>query len=406
MSNPDDAGQSAPWAVRTARLFDGRTGHSGAPVVHLQGRRIVDVDLTGAPPASAVPVVDLGDVTLLPGLIDAHVHLSFDPDRSDHAVMAEEDRSAMFERTEHNAREYLRSGITAVRDLGDRDHVVRAVRDHHAARGAELPEILAAGSPITPHDGHAWYLGGGADSDPEVGDAVAARADSGADVVKIMATGGATTRGSRWAEYESQYPADVLRTAARTSHARDVPITAHAHGAEGITACVAAGMDGIEHGSFFTDNGAVLPDWDTVDAMAARGTFLGATEAWNPDGPPLPPQGRRRIEQRAEAFAQMHRRGVRFVCCSDSGLSLRKPHAVLPHGVIHFGADLGFTNAEALAAATSVPAQSCGLGDRKGRVAPGFDADLIAVRGNPVHDLNALLEVTTIIRDGQRITGR
>lgn len=102
----------------------------------------------------------------------------------------------------------------------------------------------------------------------------------------------------------------------------------------------------------------------------------------------------------------MHRRGVRFVCCSDSGLSLRKPHAVLPHGVIHFGADLGFTNAEALAAATSVPAQSCGLGDRKGRIAPGFDADLIAVPGDPVHDLSALLEVSTIIRSGHRITGR
>jgi Imidazolonepropionase and related amidohydrolases len=98
----------------------------------------------------------------------------------------------------------------------------------------------------------------------------------------------------------------------------------------------------------------------------------------------------------------MHDEGVRLVCCSDAGAGPRKPHGVLPRGVIHFGS-IGLTSAEALASATTVAAQACGIADRKGRVAAGYDADLLAVAGNPLQRLEALLDVRAVFRLGRAV---
>ena len=98
----------------------------------------------------------------------------------------------------------------------------------------------------------------------------------------------------------------------------------------------------------------------------------------------------------------MHRAGVRLVCSSDAGVRPWKPHDCLPHGVIEFGARLGFTSAQALASVTSLAAQACAADDRKGRIAPGYDADLLAVTGNPAADLTAILHPTAIYRAGHR----
>jgi imidazolonepropionase-like amidohydrolase len=385
------------WAVRAARLFDGTTTHAEFPLVFIERTRIVDVDLTGAHPSHEVPVVNLGDATLMPGLIDAHVHLAFDPARTTHEVMADEPESTLLERMHRHAEQYLSAGITTVRDLGDRDGLAVRLRRQYAGHEPLGPEILAAGPPLTRTDGHCWYLGGEADGPDGVRNAVLDRVSRGADVIKIMATGGVTTPG--WGPHESQYSQNELTTAARTAHAYGRPITAHAHGRDGITAAVAAGVDGIEHGSSFTADG-IDPDWDTVEAMATAGTFVGITEAWSPDGPPVSAAMRQRLERRCGIFTRMHRSGVRMVCCSDGGLSPRKPHAILAHGIVHCGANLGFTNTEALSSATSVAARSCGLGHRKGVIAAGYDADLIAVPGNPLEDLRPVVNPTTVIRAG------
>ena len=160
-------------------------------------------------------------------------------------------------------------------------------------------------------------------------------------------------------------------------------------------------MDGIEHGSFFTEDG-VEPDWRTVNAMVQAGTFVGATEALLPEGEMIAPHVAERIEQRCANFARMHREGVRLVCGSDAGVIPRKPHGVLPWGIVHLGS-IGLTNVEALASATTVAAEACGVADRKGRIAAGYDADLVAVAGNPLHHLEALLDVRAVIRMGRLV---
>ncbi len=311
--------------------------------------------------------------------------------------MLGEDESALLSRAADNARRALRAGITTVRDLGDRGYVALALRD--AAGTEPVPEVLAAGPPITRTRGHCWFLGGEADGTAGVRAAVGERVERGVDVIKVMATGGMLTPG--WGLHESQYGPAELRAVVDAAHAQGLPVTAHAHGPRGIADAVAAGVDGVEHGTFVTDTG-VEPDAETIAAMARAGTFVGATEAWLPDGPPLPPVAASRLEWCWENFVRMHREGVRIVCCSDAGIGPRKPHGVLPHGIMLFGS-LGFTNAEALASATSMAAQACGLADRKGRIAPGYDADLVAVAGDPGQRLAAVLDVRAVFRAGRLV---
>jgi imidazolonepropionase-like amidohydrolase len=399
ISSPLEANHQGTWAIRAARVFDSQTLHSGSPLVLISGSTIVGLDTTRTCPSADLETTDLGDVTLLPGLIDSHVHLAFDPQVKSKQDILHEDLEVVMERMRRNAQAQLRSGVTSIRDLGDVQYLSLALRDRYSSTSQIGPEIVASGPPITPTRGHCWFLGGEADGVEGLRVAVGERVSRGADVIKIMATGGAITPG--WRPHESQYAREELEAATRSAHEMGRPIVAHAHGPQGITDAVTAGVDGIEHGSFFTADGIDLV-WETVEAMANAGTFVGATEAWLPEGPMLAPHLAERLNQRSENFYRMHRRGVRIVCCSDSGVGPRKPHGILPRGAIHFGS-IGFSNSEALASVTSLAAQACGLEHRKGRIAPQYDADLLAVAGNPLHCLDSLLDVRAVFRNGQRV---
>ncbi len=148
------------------------------------------------------------------------------------------------------------------------------------------------------------------------------------------------------------------------------------------------------------DAGRVV-DWDVVERLAARGTYASFTLAIAP-GVPLPAPVAQFLEQLYGHIGAMHRAGVRLVCSSDAGIAPAKPHGVLPHGVVML-AGLGLTNAEALESVTTVAAEACGLEDRKGRLVPGFDADVVFVEGNPLLDIRSLLRVAAVFRSGIRV---
>jgi imidazolonepropionase-like amidohydrolase len=391
-------GGGQPWAVRAARWFDGRDGRAGPVLLVIEGGRITAVDVAGAPPPTGLPVLDLGDVTVLPGLIDAHVHLAFDPAEPPHQL-ADIPEPVLLNRMATHAHAHLAAGVTTVRDLGDRDFLALAVRERLRSWDAPTPEILASGPPLPRTGGHCWFLGGEADDQAALRRAVADHARRGVDIIKIMATGGAITPGFR--THESQYHRTELAVVVKAAAAEGLGVTAHAHGGPGIADALTAGVVGLEHVSFFTADGVDV-DWATVDAIAAAGVYVGATEAALPEGAVRNPAVFAKLERRSINFVRMHAAGVRLVCSSDAGAVPRKPHGVLPYGIVHLGR-FGLPHADALAAATSVAAEACGIADRKGRLAPGYDADFIVVDGDPLSDLTALHHLRAVYRGGRQV---
>jgi imidazolonepropionase-like amidohydrolase len=343
-------------------------------------------------PPGVAELVDLGDdVTLMPGLVDCHAHLCWDPAADPVEQFLLRDDAALLGQARRSAAQALAAGITTVRDLGDRGFVTVCLRDEATRHPDSLPEILVSGPPITPPQGHCWFLGG--ETLPgDVERAVVERAGRGVDVIKVMATGGMLTPGS--APHDSQYDRSTLERVVRSAGQRSLPVTAHAHGGAGIRDAVAAGIQGIEHCTFVTADD-VECDWHLVEAMAAAGTHVSATEAWLPYGVPLPPRVASRCEKVWANFARMHAAGVRMAISSDAGIGAGKPHDVLSHGAVFF--------ADAMVAVTAASAAACGLDRRKGRIAPGYDADLLAVAGDPISDITALLRPAQVFRAGRPI---
>ena len=388
--------------LRAGALFDGVSGALVAdPVVTIEGGRIVSVAAGGLSPAGqarGVEIVDLPGATLMPGLIDTHLHLCFDASDDPVGHLAGLDDDGLRRQMAAAARRALAGGVTTVRDLGDRGYLALDLRDQ-AAGPDPMPTILASGPPITSPGGHCHFLGGEVDGAAAARTAVRERSERGVDVIKVMASGGNMTPGSL--PYLPQFGVDVLRAIVAEAHRLGLPVTAHAHSARSIADAVAAGVDGIEHATFMSAEGVDAPD-SLIRVIAARQTVIGATVGQEPGHPGPPPA----IVSRQPAMLAARRRlvqaGAFVVAGSDAGASAAKPHDVLrfaPEQLVAAGLD----PAAALRVMTSDAARACGLEHGKGRIAPGFDADILVLDGNPVQDLSAVRRVLAVYARGVRV---
>jgi imidazolonepropionase-like amidohydrolase len=396
-------------AIRADRAFDGEQAVPGGALVLVDGARIVGVEPASAPLPAGWPLVEVPGATLLPGLVDAHVHLC--GDGRDGALERLPGHSdADLDRVVGQAlRQQRTAGVTTVRDLGDRRWAVLELRDRLATAngGLPYPTIVASGPPITSPGGHCWHMGGEAHGAGQLRRAVRERAERRVDVVKVMASGGHTTPGTD--VLACQFTLEELRLVVEEAHRHGLPVTAHAHGLPAVEQAVAAGVDGIEHGSCLTPSGIRQPD-RLLGALATRRIAVCPTLGWAPGVPlAIPPAIAARMAQAGvtlEAFraavGRLHRAGVRLVAGSDAGIAPVKPHGVLPETLVALVA-AGVPAAEALAAATSGAARACGLGGSKGRLRTGYDADLLLVDGDPLTDPGALREVVAVFRAGHRV---
>ncbi|MEV4892354.1 amidohydrolase family protein [Nonomuraea sp. NPDC055795] len=374
------------FTMRARRLFDGQDLYEDR-VVTIHDGRIAAV--SGPGPAD----LDLGTATLLPGLIDCHVHLAFDA--SEDAV-AHLDRPDLAARMRQAARRHLAAGVTTVRDLGDRDYLALGL----GLTATEGPEILASGPPITTSGGHCWWLGGQADGEAAVRAAVRERAARGAHVIKVMVTGGQMTEGS--APHLMQYGPAELKAAVDEAHAAGLPAAAHAHSPQGIAEALRAGFDTIEHCGFWTEDG-VEPDPLIIAALADSPVVVSLTAGIVPvPGMAPPPEIMARLPKMIEVLRTLYAAGVAFVIGSDAGIAPIKPHGLLPHGV-QMLVDAGYAPLDVLRAVTSVAAGVCRVGARKGRIAPGFDADLLVVAGDPLADVTTLCRPLGVYRMGRKV---
>ena len=387
-------------AIRVARIFDGRSLVPGAGVVLVDGDRIVGVEPTGFAVPAACEVLDRPTGTLLPGLIDAHLHLVADSGWGALDRLSEFSGDDLTRTIEESLRIQLATGVTTVRDLGD---VGWSVLEWRRRRVGGLPTVVASGPPITSRGGHCWNMGGEAAGVHELRAAVRERVERGADIVKIMASGGMMTPGTE--VDRAQFAVEELAVVVDEAHASGLPVTAHAHALVAIRDAITAGVDGIEHFTFLTAGGVHLAE-DVLAAVAARGIVVCPTLGRAPDAvPPAQLVERMRkagldLAARAGHMVHAHRAGVKIITGTDGGINPGKAHGILPSAVIALVSG-GLSAAEALATATSLAAAACGLGDRKGHVRVGHDADLIILEGDPLSDIGALHSLDTTILAGE-----
>jgi imidazolonepropionase-like amidohydrolase len=310
-------------AIRAAWLFDGTNPNLlPDPTVVLDGSTIASVGSALTVPDGAM-VVNLAGATLLPGLVDGHVHLIFDASDDPVSALAGRDDAAAFAAMASFARTAARGGVTTVRDLGDRGYLALGLR-RVAAADPTMPEILAAGPPITTPGGHCHFLGGEAAGIDGVRAAVRARAERGVDVIKIMASGGGLTPGSRLEL--PQYGLAELQAAVDEAHRHNLPITAHAHATQAIVDGLAAGMDSFEHLTFVTTDGVdPIPD-KVLTALARRAVTVGMTFGSGPvPGATLPPGLVARMPALLANARQMLEAGVNMIAGTDAGIAPMKP---------------------------------------------------------------------------------
>jgi imidazolonepropionase-like amidohydrolase len=381
--------------LTNANIVDG-SGQTCWGHVAVEGERIVAVGRGESPPTAARRV-DLGGKSVLPGLIDTHVHLCLDGGVSPAAQVTSETYALTLLRAARNARRQLEAGVTTVRDLGARSCLELAGPGgiaHNLKRAVAEglcpgPRILAAGLAITMTGGHSHWMGREADGADAVRKAVRTELKDGADVVKFMATGGIATQTSA-DRFAPQLTAEEL--AAGVAEARNAGrrTAAHAEGPDGILNALRAGVDSIEHGSYLTG--------EAVDLMCQQRTFYVPTYAVRERivtegrGAHVPEFIQREVERafaaHTESVRHAHAAGVPIAMGTDAGATIF-PHGESAHELAAY-VRLGMSPMEALLTATRNAAELLGLGDRLGTLEAGKLADLIVVDGDPLSDIAVL----------------
>ncbi len=399
-----------PTLITCKKLIDGKGGSIDNAAVLVDGDRIARVGRQGeVAPDNGGPdvdtVIDASDKTVMPGLIDAHVHLfhSGGPfSARDSRLASEEDMMILSVR---NAFLAIKAGLTTVRDLGAKGFITVALRDAIANGVIPGPRVVSCASAVTSTGGHIHHTSLEVDTADEMKKAVRYLIKGGADCIKIFGSGGNATPGSN--PLASQYSLEEFRTAAEEAHRMGKHVAAHVHPTSAIRLAVEAGIDCLEHCSWM-DPGGIKVDEGLLTEIIERGVYvsLGLPASWyrlslDEVQDVMNRAGREAlIQPRYESIRRMYDSGAKVVASSDAGsTSTRIDEFAL---LLEFLTNrLEIPAAKVITSATSLAAEAIGLGDETGSLEAGKKADLIILDGDPLVDITALQRVDTVMKDGK-----
>lgn len=370
------------------RLWDGLgDGYADADSIAVEGGRIVAV-------GHGLGGENCHGAAVIPGLIDAHVHMVLDPALRTLAEQLGEPAETIRTKMAARAEAMVKSGITTARDLGGGDHLELELRDDVDRGRLPGPRLLCAGQPVTSVGGHCHFWGGEA-ADLAAAEAVIERQwRRGADLIKVMATGGMQTPRSQ--PKDAQFDAETLAAIVALARARGLAVAAHCHGTPGIRNAALAGVATIEHCSWIGTDGK-RGDYDPEVAadMAERGVWVSPTvnAGWARFGAAF-------ATRVTANFRGMKRCGCRLIASTDAGIPNVR-HQDLALALPVFAALAELSPLEALRSATSDSARALGLGSETGTLRPGASADLLFVAGSPLKDLTTLAAPVMVVARGR-----
>jgi imidazolonepropionase-like amidohydrolase len=384
-------------AIHHARLIDGTGAVLERATVVVRGSKIV---ATGPSRTVTIPKgatrIDGRGHTVMPGLIDCHVHLCLgaEPDVVA-AVESEQPFSTLLKSSKH-ARATVEAGFTTVRDVGSRDHSIFALKQAIEAGVVPGPRIVGAGLAICMIGGHARFIGQEVQGVEQVRQAVAAQVGAGAGVIKVIASGGVLTPGT--SPDQAQMTPEELLAAVDEARRAGKKVAAHAHGASGMKNAIRAGVHSIEHATLMDEEAAALFQQHGVYMVPTLSAL--ATTATCRRGCGIPDSARdkaKAMTKRHQAsFRLAHRRGLPIAMGTDAGTPFNF-HGDNAQELERMVA-LGMTPMEAIVASTAAAARLIGMQDRIGTIARGHEADLLLFEGNVLTHIDWL-------RDKRRIAG-
>lgn len=389
--------------IHAGHLLDVKTGKIlDNALVTIKGDRIVSV-ATGAAPGGA-NVIELPNATLLPGFIDAHTHITFEPNFGYQELGVSIPKEALI--GAKNARVTLEAGFTTIRNVGARGFTDVALRDAINEGLVPGPRMLVSGPALSITGGHCdqnllpfeWHATseGAADGIEAVQHKVRENIKYGADVIKVCATGGVLSKGDD--PRASQYTLEEMKAIVADAHRLGRKVAAHAHGAQGIAWAAEAGVDSIEHGSYIDDN--------AIRIMKEHGTYLVPTQYlgdWMKENAArigLPAMYAEKMKTVTAAMRQNITKAIQ----SGVKIALGTDAAVYPHGLnaheFEVYTRLGMTPLQSIQSGTLNAADLLGWSDRIGSIEQGKFADIVAVDGDPLKDITLLQHPVMVMKGG------
>ena len=384
------------WILKGGSIIDGLNDEVVENYyIKLENGRITEVRQGEPGETEGFEVIDCTGKYILPGLIDCHVHLVWNGSADPQSLIKNEENDRIALEAYKHALDTLKLGVTTVRDLGAPDRTVLHVRNVIDSGLLSGPTIIAAGAPICMTGGHVYYLGYESDGPDEVRKNTRRVLKEGADLVKVMATGGIYTKGEEPGSV--QLTIEELSAAKEEALKKNKKVSAHADGIEGIMNCLEVGIDTIEHG--------IYADRQALEIMKNQGTFLVPTMAVMRQlisSPDIPAYALEKAKQVVGPHFSMLQEavqiGVKIATGTDCGSPLTPPRYYYDElAIMH---EAGMSEMEVIKASTSVAAECLGIEDQRGSISPGKFADLLIADSNPLNDLNSLRGDKLVMKNG------